>query len=537
MTTALPASGASGAPPPAAPPIARPGVGEAFAATLAQRERLRDAYRARRDPIAADRLLWRAQSFRQLTHPLPGETILELGCGDGAFTRRLAALTRGENPITAVTFTGRTPDAPVDAVTWLAADDLPGALAGRRFDHVVALDLLDARNSAWLLQQAHDLLAPGGQVVFHESNPWNPVLRLRRALARWLGRDPDPRALLSRAQLYELVSELGFIRVFAVYTDFVYAPLTRRLAWLLRNLSIVLENAPGVRRLAGAILLHAQKPPRVVARPRRSLAEHRALHGAISVVIPCHDEEMNVEPLVDGLRALYGEYLHEIVPVDDNSRDGTADVLRRLAAEDPRVRPVFRTPPNGVGRALADGYRAATGRWVLSIDCDFQHLLPELRDVIDAAAGGGCDVVVGSRFSRHSVLLNYPVQKIVANRGFHALARLLLRRRFRDLTNNLKLMRAEVVRDLRLAEPGFAVNAETGLQPLLMGYRVAEVPMAWINRTPDRGASSFRLAKVGGGYWRVLRRLWRRSGAYRDLPARPRATAPAPPAPRPAERP
>jgi dolichol-phosphate mannosyltransferase len=191
-----------------------------------------------------------------------------------------------------------------------------------------------------------------------------------------------------------------------------------------------------------------------------------------------------------------------------------------MAAEDPRVRPVFRTPPNGVGRAIADGYRAATGRWVLSMDCDFQHLLPEMRDLFDAAALGN-DVVVASRFSRHSVLLNYPVQKIVANRGFHSIARLMIRRHFRDLTNNLKLMRAEVAHELRLVEPGFAVNAETGLQPLLMGYRVKEVPMAWINRTPDMGASSFRLAKVGGGYWRVLRRLWLRSSPYDTLPRRP----------------
>jgi hypothetical protein len=57
-----------------------------------------------------------------------------------------------------------------------------------------------------------------------------------------------------------------------------------------------------------------------------------------------------------------------------------------------------------------------------------------------------------------------------------------------------------------------------------MGYRVKEVPMAWINRTPDMGASSFRLAKVGGGYWRVLRRLWRRQAPYGALPARGRRT-------------
>jgi hypothetical protein len=163
------------------------------------------------------------------------------------------------------------------------------------------------------------------------------------------------------------------------------------------------------------------------------------------------------------------------------------------------------------------------------MDCDFQHLLPELRELFDAAAQG-YDVVVGSRFSRHSVLLNYPFQKIVANRGFHLIAQLLLRRRFRDLTNNLKLIRREVVERLALLEPGFAVNAETGLQPLVMGFSVREVPISWINRTPDMGVSSFRLVQVGGGYWQVLGRLWRRSalrsGPYAALPtvARHRAT-------------
>jgi len=88
------------------------------------------------------------------------------------------------------------------------------------------------------------------------------------------------------------------------------------------------------------------------------------------------------------------------------------------------------------------------------------------------------------------------------------LAQVMFRRQFRDLTNNLKLMRREVIEKLQLTQPHFAVNAETGLQPLLMGYSVKEVPISWINRTPDMGVSSFRLAKVGGGYSHVLFRLW-----------------------------
>lgn len=479
--------------------------------TLGIREQYRDEYWQKRDPIYEDRLLWRAQTFRHLVHLLPDQTILELGAGQGLFTQQLLQVSRQENPITAVTFNANDsrPESLCSSVEFLKVTSLPGELAGRQFDYIVAMDLLDKRNSAWFLQNVYELLKPGGQVIFYESNPWNIVLKLRQFISQLFGKQ-DPRWLLSRPDLYELISEVGFIRLFAVYNDFVYAPLTRALVWFFRNLSILLENAPFIQTLAGSILIHAQKPPRVSERPQVSLCEHEQLRGSVSVVIPCHNEEMNIEPLIRQLKSFYGDYLYEIIPVDDNSRDRTMEIIRRLAAEDPIIKPVFRTPPNGVGRAIADGYRAATGRYVLSMDCDFQHLLPEIRDIFDAATEG-YDVVVGSRFSRHSVLLNYPFQKIVANRGFHALAQILLRRQFRDLTNNLKLIRHEVIEKLRLTQPGFAVNAETGLQPLLLGYSVKEVPISWINRTSNMGASSFRLAKVGGGYWQVLFRLWLKS--------------------------
>jgi len=492
--------------------------------TLALRERIRDDYFIRRDPIANDRLRWRAQAFRHLVHLLPGQTILELGCGLGLFTRQLAHVTRGRNAITAVTFDPafhKAADWPASA-RLTVMESFPGALEGGQFDYIVAMDLLDRRNCAALLQQVYGLLKPGGQVLFYESNPWNVVLKIRRAVGNLFGR-ADPRSLLSRSQLYELMSEVGFTRVFAQFNDFVFAPLSPRTIWLLRNLSIVLENAPGIRTLAGSILVHAQKPPHRAERPALSLVEHGALRRAVSVVVPCYNEEMNVEPLVNGLRRYFDDYLQEIILVDDNSQDGTAEVIRRLAASDDRIRLVSRTGPNGVGRALSEGLRSTTGQYVLTMDCDFQHLLPEVSDLFDEAVKG-YDVVIGSRFSRHSVLLNYPFGKIVANRGFHLMAQALLLRRFRDLTNNLKLLRREVVESLCLLEPWFAVNAETGLQPLMMGFLVKEVPISWINRTPDMGMSSFKLAQVGWGYWRVLGRLWLRSvfgaGAYRNLPVR-----------------
>jgi dolichol-phosphate mannosyltransferase len=66
--------------------------------TLALRERTREVYWKRRDPIIEDHMLWRAQTFRHVMHVLPGHNILEIDCGDGAFTRQLAKVTRDAAP-------------------------------------------------------------------------------------------------------------------------------------------------------------------------------------------------------------------------------------------------------------------------------------------------------------------------------------------------------------------------------------------------------------------------------------------------------
>jgi hypothetical protein len=140
------------------------------------------------------------------------------------------------------------------------------------------------------------------------------------------------------------------------------------------------------------------------------------------------------------------------------------------------------------------------------MDCDFQHILPEIDGLFDSVAEGA-DVAIGSRFSRDSVLLNYAFTKILSNRGFHILANLLLGKHFRDATNNLKLMTREVADRIHLEADDFAANAETGLQPILLGYKVEEVPISWINRSVDMGFSSFNLTQTGPNYIFVLFRL------------------------------
>ncbi len=474
---------------------------------LQKREALRDNYWLKKDPIYQDRMVWRAQTFRHLMHLLPNQSILELGSGQGLFTEALARVSRGENPITAVSFSEEIPSRKANAaINFVSFAESAAQLATQEFDFIVAMDLVDASDSSGLLDFAYALLKPGGQLLLYESNPSNPLFRINQLLSKMTAR-PDTRQLHNKLALETLVTNAGFESLMVAYHDFTYAPLTSYGYWLLRNASVLLENMPYVQTMSGSLLVHARKGAHATVTSATSLADHRSLYGAISVVVPCHNEEMNLPPLVSQLLALYSDYIKEIVLVDDNSTDHTWQVISRLYEEYSVVRPVRRSPPNGVGRALMDGYREATGEYILSMDCDFQHLLPELRDIFDAAAEG-FDMVIGSRFSRYSVLVNYPFQKIVANRAFHLIARMLLNTRFRDVTNNLKLVRRTVIQNVLLTQPGFSINAETGLLPILMNYSVKEVPISWINRTADMGVSSFKLAKVGGGYWQVLRRLW-----------------------------
>lgn len=248
-----------------------------------------------------------------------------------------------------------------------------------------------------------------------------------------------------------------------------------------------------------------------------------ALHRKVSVVIPCYNEQANLNALLSGLRDCLGDCLLEIIPVDDNSQDGTREVLQQWAAEDSRIRPVWRSPPRGVGRALAAGYAAARGEYLLAMDADFLHLLPQVAQMLEAAASGA-DVVYGTRFIAGSYLRRYPIAKLLANRTFHWLARWLLGFPLVDVTNNLKVLHRDTLRQLHLTRGGFAANAEIGIQPYLFQRTVVTVAVPWSGREPGMGPSSFRLLSNASDYAGVLwhaflaRRLGR--GPYRQ-PARP----------------
>lgn len=462
----------------------------------------------------AIRLRWKALIIRHCLHILPGQCILELGAGSGRLTAHLASFLKAENSITAAVFNSNIFDqqhdlnAPNTQVVFV--QDLSRDLEAESFDFIIGSDVLSHRLLPEALNAIYKLLKPGGQLIFFEENDSNPIVAIKKGFASIgsLFGGKSSSISISRYQALRALTQQGFTHIEVLPFDIVPRWVPARFISLLQSKLLPFEHTPGISAFCNDRYLWAKKPGLGIdlKKLKPNLATHSKLFGSVSIVVPCHNEAMNISNLVHTLRQFYDAYIHEIIIVNDNSTDETSEVVRRLAVEDSRIKLLDREPPNGVGRALRDGYAAATGRYILSMDCDFVQIVPDLRDMFDAIAAGH-DGAIGSRFTHESILINYPFPKLVCNRIFHLLIKVLLVWRARDLSNNLKLYRADIFKELQIEEPHFAANLETGLKPVLAGYDIEEVPMPWINRTVEMGASSFRILRVGPAYFKAMLRI------------------------------
>ena len=480
---------------------------------LREMERVREAYWRNSPSTAPVKLRWRALTVRHCFHVLPGESILELGAGSGLWTEHLDKVFHGENPITAAVFNAdfarATSQQKLSNTQFMQVTDLMTDLTKESFDYIIGTAILCHDQYPQNLKALHRLLKPGGQILFFEANYWNPQVFFKNTVPL-IGRAAGQARCqvgMRKYKLMQTASHQGFTHIEVIPYDIVHSRTPRSFIRFLQSLAYILEHAPIIRNLCGTLFIWAKKPGNdETRRPRVNLAKHRELFDSTSIVMPAHNEEMNIPPLIQALIQMYDPYIHEIIVVNDNSRDQTAEVTREIAKDELRVKLVNRKPPNGVGRALRDGYAAATGRYILTMDCDFVLIVPELRDLFDVIASGA-EGAIGSRFSHESILINYPFFKILCNRSFHLLVNLLLPGKVRDISNNLKLYRSEILKNLDIREHHFAVNAETGLKPLLAGYDIREVPTSWINRTTDMGSSTFNVLKVAPNYFFALVRM------------------------------
>jgi len=230
------------------------------------------------------------------------------------------------------------------------------------------------------------------------------------------------------------------------------------------------------------------------------------MQNNLSVLLIAHNEEASISQMIEGLLKHYDKEVFEIVVVDDASNDKTAAFVESWVSRNKKVRLVKRTPPCGVGRALKIGFEHIDPKatYVLSMDSDFVENIDQVRFLIKAVEEEGYDGVIGSRFIKGGQLVNYPPFKKIMNRLFHMLVRTLFFIKQKDLSNNFKLYKTSIFKDIPWHSQDFAMNAETGLLPLLAGYRIGEVPVRWVGRSSGMGQSKFSLFKNGLSYISVI---------------------------------
>jgi len=201
------------------------------------------------------------------------------------------------------------------------------------------------------------------------------------------------------------------------------------------------------------------------------------------VVVPTYNERDNIEPLIQEIISL--PFLNILV-VDDNSPDGTGNIVTRIAIENSRVRLLTRTKRKGRGSAGVAGFKKALdmgAQWILEMDADFSHhprhipeLLAHMKDY---------DLVLGSRFVAGGVDQRCSIVRHMTTRMAGLYVRFLLGIKIRDVSSGFRCFRREVFEKIDIDDmisAGPSIVLEILYKVCLSGFRIKEVPIVFRDR-------------------------------------------------------
>ncbi len=228
------------------------------------------------------------------------------------------------------------------------------------------------------------------------------------------------------------------------------------------------------------------------------------------VIIPTYTERQNVERLVE--QVLGQDSRLDVLIVDDNSPDGTGELADELAARSERVHALHRAKKLGLGTAYLAGFQWALQRpeygFVFEMDADFSHdpkHLPEFLAAIEDA-----DLVLGSRYRYGKVtVVNWPMGRLLLSYFANIYARAVTGLPLFDATGGFKCFRREVLEAIDLQSVrsnGYAFQIEMSFRAWRRGFRIAEIPIVFVDRTEGESKMSKRIVREA--VWMVWRLRW-----------------------------
>lgn len=224
----------------------------------------------------------------------------------------------------------------------------------------------------------------------------------------------------------------------------------------------------------------------------------------ISIVVPAHNEEQNLPSLLEAHDALRRQQKWdcEFVIVDDNSSDNTGKVADALAKKYAKVKVLHRNLNPGMGNALKDGTKLASGSiiiWAMADKSDDPATFPKMVAMVDA----GYDMVFGSRYIKGGSRGDLAMHKALLSWGYSFTARLIAGIKVHDITNAFRCFKKEVFTSLKIESGDFAISPEFALKAHKAGYKLGEVPTVYADR--KAGKTTFKILKMGSRYVSMFR--------------------------------
>ncbi|MBI3584162.1 MAG: glycosyltransferase family 2 protein [Nitrospinae bacterium] len=220
----------------------------------------------------------------------------------------------------------------------------------------------------------------------------------------------------------------------------------------------------------------------------------------LSIVIPACNEEGQIEETVRNLHSTLtiSQIKNEILIINDNSKDDTENILKKVCIELQHVRYLNNKGPNGFGFAVRCGLENFNGDAVAIFMADGSDL-PE--DVVRffKKLEEGYDCVFGSRFMKGGKIIDYPIIKLILNRLANLFISLIFQMRYNDTTNAFKMYRRHVIQGLKpFLSHHFNLTVELPLKAIVRGYSFVVLPNKWTNR--KTGESKLKIKEMGSRY-------------------------------------
>jgi dolichol-phosphate mannosyltransferase len=204
----------------------------------------------------------------------------------------------------------------------------------------------------------------------------------------------------------------------------------------------------------------------------------------ILIIVPTYNEAGNIKKIIPQILAQNSNI--EILVVDDNSPDGTADAVKEMEGQDHRIHLLQRPVKMGLGTAYVEGFRFALKNeyeFVFEMDADLSHDPKTIHLFLDAIRES--DLVVGSRYMQGVNVVNWPIRRLLLSWFANLYTRIVTGLPIHDATSGYKCFRRNVLEAIdlnRIHSDGYAFQIEMDFKAWKKGFRLSEIPIVFLGR-------------------------------------------------------